>query len=226
MKREKEKNLIGKKFGYLTVVEEAQRVRYAKGYRYYWKCQCECGNFTVVREDSLLDKRRNHQSCGCHQYDIMREKMRKLGSQAKHGHSRESLFNIWYLIKYRCENAKCDRYEDYGGRGIKMCGEWRDEQTGYTCFKEWSLANGYMPGLSIDRIDNNGDYCPENCRWTDCVTQNRNTRKNVWIEYNGVTKLAVEWAEELRIPYKSFMQRIYRGWDIEKVITQPVRKRE
>lgn len=219
-----DKDLIGQQFGRLTVIAQAPKQRANKGYRYYWQCQCECGNTVTVREDQLLCAKRPTRSCGCIRSDSVKKYYEDHQRPIKHGHSYEPLFNIWYLIKYRCENPNCTAYKNYGARGIKVCDEWRDGIAGYESFKEWSLANGYIQGLSIDRIDNDGDYTPDNCRWIAPKDQARNKRQNVWIEYNGVKKLACDWASELNIPYKTFMSRIYHGWDVDKLINQPMRK--
>ena len=219
-----EKDLIGERFGRLTVISQEPKRHTNKGFRYYWKCQCECGKIVIVREDLLLSHNRPTQSCGCLKADVVKLYYAENPKPNKHGHSREPLFNIWYLMKQRCENANNKSFHNYGGRGIKVCSEWDDDIPGYEAFRDWSLANGYRAGLTIDRIDNDKDYSPDNCRWVDKTIQARNTRRNIWIEYNGVKKLACEWAYELNIPYKTFMSRIYRGWDIEKIIKQPLRK--
>lgn len=225
MSKRTKKDLVGQVFGFLTVVSEESPVRYSKGYRYYWKCQCECGNFVVIREDTLLARRSPYMSCGCHRGDGAREYNKTHTHPVKHGHSHEQLYNIWYLIRYRCNNPKCSAYDRYGGRGISVCTEWDDETGGYDAFCEWSKANGYTPGLTIDRIDNDMGYQPDNCRWVDMQAQNRNKRHNVWLEYQGERKLACQWAEELGMPYKTLMNRIRLNWPIDKIINQPLRKR-
>lgn len=135
----------------------------------------------------------------------------------------ERLHNIWYLIKYRCEKKESPAYSQYGGRGIKICSEWRDGDAGYFCFKNWALSNGYDNDKSIDRIDNDGNYEPGNCRWVDAVTQNNNRRVNKFYEYRGSKHTLAQWSRICGIRYGSLWARIKRGWDIESALTKTIR---
>ena len=132
------------------------------------------------------------------------------------------LYPIWSGMKDRCLNKNNKRYSSYGGRGIEVCKEW---QQSFRAFLRWAMANGYEEGLSIDRIDNDGNYCPENCRWATAKEQANNKRWNHLITYNGKTQTMKEWAEELGIKLSTLSQRInsYR-WSDEKALTTPVRK--
>lgn len=145
------KNLYGLKFGKITVAE-----RIKNGNRHLWKCICECGNVTYKRTECLTSG--NYQSCGC--------------TNKIDGRRNERLFKIYLSIKQRCYNNKSASYKNYGGRGIVMCNEWLED---YLNFKDWSLNNGYEENLSIDRIDNDGNYCPENCQW---ITLSENVTKS------------------------------------------------
>lgn len=125
-----------------------------------------------------------------------------------HGMRWTRLYNTWTQIKQRCTNKNNERYEDYGGRGIKVCDKWMNS---FDAFREWSLKNGYKDNLSIDRIDVNGDYEPDNCKWSTDIDQQRNKRNNRLVTINGETKTLAEWAEISGIPYKTLQRRIYTG---------------
>lgn len=120
-------------------------------------------------------------------------------------------------MKRRCDNKNVKAYADYGGRGIRVCDDWSNS---YVAFMEWALSNGYKETLSIDRIDNNGNYEPSNCRWVDMTTQANNRRSNVIYTYNGETHNIAEWADITGITYKTLHYRLSHGWDIGRALTQ------
>lgn len=125
------------------------------------------------------------------------------------------------MMKQRCGDPNNKAYHNYGGRGIKVCDEWR---VSYEAFRDWSLANGYdakapKGKCTIDRIDNDGDYCPENCRWVSAKEQSRNTRHNRFVEYNGQRKTLAEWAEETGIDDLTIHYRLKSGWSVEEALT-------
>lgn len=125
------------------------------------------------------------------------------------------LYRIWAGIRRRCNNPNVPNYKDYGGRGIKVCNEWNSFEN----FEAWARSNGYADNLSIDRIDTNGDYCPENCRWATDKEQANNKRNNKFITFNGKTQTMKQWAEELGINYSALKCRLQvYGWDIEKAL--------
>lgn len=113
----------------------------------------------------------------------------------KHGQCGTRLYNIFRGMKKRCYNKNCKDFYKYGGRGITVCDEWKDS---FQAFYDWSIANGYFDNLTIDRIDNNKGYSPDNCRWVDIKTQSNNTRKNVFLTYNGETMTLAEWGEKIK----------------------------
>ena len=132
----------------------------------------------------------------------------------KHGDRYTRLYDIWRGIKSRCYTQSSTSYKNYGLRGVKMCDEWLDYQT----FKRWALANGYKDNLTIDRIDVNGDYTPNNCRWVSYKENSNNKRNNRYIEYNGKIKTLTEWAEEYHIKVGTLWARLNKGWTIEKAL--------
>lgn len=192
-------DLTGQKFGRLTVVERADNTKQGQT---QWKCECECGKQTTVSAYCL---RSGHtKSCGCW----------KRYATKKHGQSRERIYAIWYGIKERCYNKKCPNYKKYGNKGITMCDEWVES---FKSFYDWSMMNGYAKNLSLDRINNDKGYSPDNCRWVTVKEQNNNKSNNCYITYNGKTQTLKQWAEELNINYPKLRYRIkYYHWTIER----------
>ena len=140
----------------------------------------------------------------------------------RHGLSKTRLNRIWRRMRYRCFTETCDSFKDYGGRGITICNEWND----FTIFYSWAINNGYRDDLSIDRIDVNGNYCPENCRWTTQSEQMNNRRNNHFITYQGKTKTISQWAKDSNMTWHSLYKRLYRGIPFEVAIQNPVKKKE
>ena len=141
----------------------------------------------------------------------------------RHGFSRTKLEKAYCHMIERCYKPNCSMYPTYGGRGITVCDEWRNDNKK---FFEWSLANGYEEGLTIDRIDSNGNYCPENCRWVTMKVQQNNRRDNVRVVIDGVSKTVAEWSDIYGINRYCVYSRINRyGWDKVKAITTPSRGR-
>ena len=126
------------------------------------------------------------------------------------------LYAVWCSMKSRCYNPNNRCYKDYGGRGISICKEWKSD---YMAFYNWSIKNGYKPGLSIDRINTNGNYCPENCRWATMAQQNRNYSRNHMIEYNGETKCLSDWADLFGIKRETVLFRLRQGKPLEEVFS-------
>lgn len=193
-----DKDVSGKRFGKLVVNGIAYR---KNGKRLYLKCICDCGNEKIALYDSL--KRGGTKSCGClATKEILSERA------STHGLSKTKLYKIWDAIKYRCYGKKSSNYERYGARGIGMCDAWRYD---FMSFYEWSIQNGFKPGLSIDRIDNNGNYEPNNCRWANDYEQGANKRNNIVIEYNGETHILAEWARIIGVKYHTLLKRYSTG---------------
>lgn len=190
---------VGQKFGKLTVVKVIPReIQYSPQ---LVECKCDCGNTTVVKVTNL--KIGKTKSCGC----LVRE-MNWID-----GRKFERIHSIWVGMISRCKYEKLPAYERYGGRGIKVCDEWKD----YSKFREWALANGYRDDLTLDRKDTNGNYEPSNCRWADRYTQANNTRKNVRVEYKGETHTLSEWSRITGISLTRLYYRYTHGFPVDKV---------
>lgn len=182
-------DLTGQRFGRLVVMERGTN---SADRKIRWRCKCDCGNMTEVRTYYLI--RGKVRSCGCIQRDKAANRARK------HGFCGTRVYNIWCGIIRRCENQNYQGYKNYGGRGIKVCEEWHDPKV----FCEWAIANGYSEDLTIDRIDVNGDYSPNNCRWADRTTQNRNQRRRKdRADYTGVRKANQKYAARIGVNGKS-----------------------
>ena len=188
------KDLTGERFGRLVVIGVSRRVKGGKRERYYWKCKCDCGRIKEVRTDCLTGGL--VQSCGCLKKEQNRINLTKFH---RHKLSHTKLWDTYYSMKSRCYDPADKRYKDYGGRGIKVCEEWKNS---FDEFANWAVSHGFDKNLQIDRINNNGDYSPENCRWVTQKENCRNRRSNVLIEYNGKMITLVEFSEIMNIPYK------------------------
>jgi len=169
-----------------------------------WKCKCDCGNF-VERPITLL-KKGHTKSCGC----LRKEKFHKL--IYKHGLRRTKIYRVWASMIQRCNNLKGTGYKNYGGRGIKIYEKW----TNFKFFFK-DMGEGYKENLEIDRINNNGNYEPNNCRWITKKENLNNKRTNHLIKYKNKTKNLKQWSEELGIKYTTLQSRIITyGWKVER----------
>lgn len=201
---------IGKKSGKLTVVGLADK----KPTEHNWRlrCLCECGNYIDVLPYHF--RKGIVKTCGC---------SKRIGTRLEDGRSLHPLYGIWSQMMRRCYNQKSRHYSRYGGRGISVCEEWHD----FWNFAKWSDSVGGRPkGYEIDRIDNDGNYCPENCRWATRRQQNLNKSSNIFIEYNGRRQTLFEWSIETGISWAALNHRYHRGWSIERMLTTPMQKRE
>lgn len=205
-------DITGQKFGKLTAIKIYKVKRNGHTTSTYWLCECECGNFTSVEASRL--RTGYTKSCGC-----LRNRKNKNGVDSPDS---EKLYRIWIGMKTRCYNPKAGNYKYYGGKGVSVCDEWKDD---FKSFYTWAKENGYKKNLTIDRIDTNKDYEPSNCRWITQKEQTNNTSQNVLIEYMGETHTLSEWVDILGLSYKTVYSRIYSyGWEPKKAFETPIRK--
>lgn len=141
----------------------------------------------------------------------------------KHGLSKTRLHRIWHSMYCRCYYPSTNQFKNYGGKGIKVCEEWKHME-GFINFYNWAINNGYSEELTLDRIDNSKDYCPENCKWSTSKYQSNHKTNNIIYTINGKTQTAKQWCEEYGVLQTTFNDRLNRGWDLEKAISKPVTK--
>ena len=162
-------------------------------------CECECGKTKIISMGNLQSGKTK--SCGC--------------GHKKHHQTNTRLYNIWKGIKQRCYNKNNQAYKYYGKRNIIMCDIWKND---FISFMEWALENGYEKNLTIDRIDVNGNYCPENCRWITSAQQNTNKRTYKKIFYENELYSAKEFSKKFGIKYRTLMWRLNQNWDVENLL--------
>ena len=196
-------DLSNKKFGMLKVVEYYGVD--TRGER-LWKCVCDCGNEKIAKSYDL--RKGKTDNCGCMRYKRIGEKNRK------HGLTNTHIYRVWGNMKTRCTNPKNDEYHNYGGKGIMYCDEW-DE---FINFYEWSIKNGYDETLSIDRIDNDKDYSPDNCRWVTMREQQNNRSNNRIVVLNGEEDTLANWSRRLGIKYKKLQHLLNKGLRLEDIV--------
>lgn len=207
------RDLTGEKFGRLLVLGIDHRRKISDRMSYYYKCLCDCGVFKVVCGRNLSND--NTKSCGCWNLEQINNRNLKHGNSYRNNVSVE--YNSWAHAKSRCTSKTDGAYKNYGGRGITMCDQWLND------FNQFLKDMGQCPeGFSIDRIDNNLGYSPENCRWATSKEQQNNRRSNLILEYNGEKRNLCEWANILGIPRQTIKSRLYRGWDAHKSLETPI----
>lgn len=200
-KMSKIKDLTGQKFGRLTVIKFDHIKKQA-----VWECQCLCGKKTLVPGYDLISG--NTKSCGC--------------ARIKHKMKGTRLYRIWRSMINRCNNPEYHGYRNYGGRGIGICEEWHN----FVAFRDWAITSGYNDKLSIDRINQNGNYEPLNCKWSTMKEQENNRRNNHLLTFNGKTQSVSLWSEELGINKNTLFSRVCNmGWSAERALTEPIKRR-
>lgn len=216
------KNLcaVGTRFHKLVVLGQPFRVRAGKS---MWKkvkqfcvCQCDCGGFVACSLNDLVANKMK--SCGCWRVHIAVTMGHK---NLRHGQVKTRLYDLWHGMKLRCHTKSTPSYPSYGGRGIRVCDEWNES---FEAYRDWALANGFADGLQIDRINNDGNYEPDNCRWVTCQVNQNNRRSNVNVTYAEETKSIGDWARDGRcaVTRLTLWRRYQRsGWPFGKALTTP-----
>ena len=197
-------NIEGKSYERLTILGYAGRST--------WFCECVCGKIVVRRHGDITSGKTK--SCGCLRSEMCIQK------NIVHGLSHTAEYAVYLGMKDRCYNVNEPAYKNYGGRGIIVCDRWRNSFKNFIA----DMGNRPSPKHTIDRINNDGDYCPENCRWVTRKVQNCNKRNTVVITINGISKSLMEWADIYQMPSERVRTRIAMGWDVERALQTPVGK--
>lgn len=184
-------DITGKTYGYLTVIERHGLDNSRRNST--WLCKCKCGNYSIVTRSSLVSGKTV--SCGCRQYE---------SKNFTHNMSKTRIYREWRAMRRRCYKAQKNDFPNYQGKGIIVCDEWKDD---FLAFRDWAYANGYSDDLTIDRIDNDKGYSPENCRWVTNAEQQRNKSTTIKILYNGEYRCLKTVCTEIGFPYKLAHQR-------------------
>ncbi len=203
-------NLTGLRFGRLTVLSFCKK---GNNYHTFWNCKCDCGNNVVV--DGRHLRSGGTKSCGCYR----NERIKKTNST--HGLRQNRIYSIWRNMLNRCKLKTNKAYTDYGARGIKVCEDWLK----FEGFYNWAINNGYNEKLTIERINNNGNYEPNNCKWATMEEQGNNKRNNKIIDINGIKKTFAKWCKEYNIKEYVVRNRLKYGWATIEAFSIPVRKK-
>ena len=206
----------GDRFGRLVVIRQVDAHITPSGKKYpRILCKCDCGNEKIIDKRNLI--KGLTQSCGC------LRKERTVAANKTHGDTDSRLYNVWSAMKRRCYSESVKEYPLYGGRGIIMCDDWKNN---YQSFHDWAITNGYdynapPRSCTIDRIDPDGNYCPENCRWITQKEQMNNVRYNHYETYNGETHTIAEWGKILQIDPGKIRNRMRYGWSFQDAVEAP-----
>ena len=200
-------DLTGKRFGRLVVIRPSARDKYGS---VVWECKCDCG--MICHKRGALLRKGSTKSCGCLAREISSSVHRS------HGDTGTKLYKMWRGMHDRCKSGKGSHFKNYKNRGITVCTEWEKD---YSAFKKWAINNGYTEGLTIDRIDNNKGYSPDNCRLVNNIVQANNKRTNKLIEYDGEIHTIAEWERKIGWLSGTLRDRLRHGWDVERAMTQP-----
>lgn len=212
--REKRKQLdgyIGKQYAHLLILKEIPTAKYETR---KVLCRCDCGTEKIVDFENVISG--HTKSCGCYKRTLL------IDRSTTHGMSNTRLYKVWGLMIQRCYDKNSRAYKGYGGRGITVCDEWLDN---FVEFHDWAYSHGYNERAAymectLDRIDVNGNYCPENCRWVDAKEQCNNKTTNRKITFNGETHTIAEWAKKYNINYTTLFCRLFKlGWTVEEALT-------
>ena len=199
-------NLLGRRFCRWLVLKFSHRT---KDGRTYWLCRCDCGNSKSVRGSHLISTA--SRSCGCLKAESTSKRARTHGATV--GGELEPLYVVWCSMKQRCYDSGCRAYKDYGGRGIVLSENWME----YQSFKD-DMKYGYKKGLQIDRVDNNGNYCKENCRWSTPRQNCNNRRNSIFLRFQGINKTIAQWSRKLKMNDKTLYLRYSKGWSTKRIL--------
>ena len=202
-------DMSGRKCGRWTVIKRVEDRSGAAA----WLCKCDCGNEKVVSGANL--RKGTSKSCGCLRTEVTIEKNKRM---TKHDDSHSRLYAIWRGMKDRCKNPNATKYKNYGGKGVSVCAEWESQ---YTSFKEWAIKNGYKDNLTLDRIDPNGMYSPDNCRWATIKQQENNRTNNHLLTIDDETKTLTEWCEIFGVSTSTVINRLNIGCSPKEALTLP-----
>ena len=200
------KDLTGQRFERLLVLKRAENI----GRKTAWLCQCDCGNEKAVPYWNLASGQTI--SFGCYAKEVSAKNAKRT-----HEQSYSRLYTIWIGMKQRCYYEKHKHFKHYGGRGIVVCDEWKND---FQTFYDWAITNGYADNLTIDRKDANGNYEPSNCRWATMKAQGNNKRSNHSLELNGEIHSISEWSRITGIPNSTIYNRLKAGWTIDKILSK------
>jgi hypothetical protein len=199
------KELTGMIFGKLTVVARDKSVSVGSGVAATWRCRCECGN-EITKAGHSLRNSKGFVSCGC----------RSVSPRRTHGMTRSPIYCRWSNMLRRCNSPSNSSYADYGGRGIAVCDRWLD----FANFYE-DMGDPPYPQATIERKDNEGSYCPSNCRWASRSEQSVNKRSTRYLTYNGRTMCLSHWAQEIGISREGLSSRLAKGWPVSRALSTP-----
>lgn len=203
-------DLAGRRFGRLVATGPHE----SRKRKTYWPCRCDCGNQVKISATNL--KTGNTTSCGCYRREFTAAKN---ATHSLLAGGKPSEFIVWALMRRRCDDPADDAYPAYGGRGISVCDRWRSFDAFYA-----DMGARPAPDHQIDRIDNDGPYSPENCRWVTRVENCSNRRDNVYVEWRGESLTVYEWARRMGMKPHTIWARLFRlGWNVEQALTTPVR---
>ena len=210
-------DMTGQKIGRLYVVKRVG----AWDKQVWWLCKCDCGNEKIICGAVLRNPK--VRSCGCVYKETRQAVARASIAKEKHGDSFARLYFVWGDMKARCYNPNSISFKNYGARGITVCEEWKND---YSAFKKWAIENGYNENAkrgecTLDRIDIDKHYSPDNCRWAEMKVQSNNRRNTPMVTINGYTAPITEWAEKANIPRHLIYSRYRRGWSGEELISPP-----
>ena len=210
MKIKIRKDIAGQRFGNLVAIEPVGKNSQGGT---LWLCKCDCGNYHTTLITYLTTG--DCKSCGCTTYKKIKE------MRTKHGMVNTRIYRIWQNMKNRCRHPNNPRYKDYGARGITYCEEWER----FEPFYKWAQETGYNDNLTIERIDNNKGYSPDNCRWATKEEQQYNKRTTHYLTYKGETKSMAEWSKIMNVNLQTLASRInYLHWSVEKALETPTKQ--